>query len=490
MNALVRLTSDPIQQIPEVIMNKSIAVSGLFAVLGLSLHAQTSNVRGTITNAAGQPVSKAVVELVKQKLKDTTAADGAYQLTGPTSLRRSSPAQGISFEQGVLRLALARPAQVKVEVFDLRGNQLRMEGVPEASAGEYRWDFAKHALSDQMMIIKASIGADVTTFRYLPGAEDESYHEISGFTPATRFLAKAAAVIDTLRVTAAGYVTRNVPVGTYDTTANVVLTAASSGGGNSAGCGKTPTLKTGKGLAFTPPAGGQARTFNLRVPDDYDNNTPYRLITSIHWLNGTANNVTDGNYYGLWPLANPTGSKSTTIFVAPQGLSNSWPSGNGPFITALVDKIKSEFCIDTTRIFAEGFSMGGSMSYALACEAPQMFRAVAVHSGGPMSGCVKKNKPVAYFMTHGSKDSVCTYPGFGVPQINEFAKLNGCQAMDIPGTLVPTDQSGMNPACADFTGCNEAYPTRACIFVGPHTYNPGGSKSWVPGETWKFLTKF
>ena len=130
------------------------------------------------------------------------------------------------------------------------------------------------------------------------------------------------------------------------------------------------------------------------------------------------------------------------------------------------------------------------MSYALACEAPQMFRAVAVHSGGPMSGCVKKNKPVAYFMTHGSKDSVCTYPGFGVPQINEFAKLNGCQAMDIPNTLKPTDESGKNPACADFTGCNEANPTRACIFVGDHTYNPGGSSTWVPGETWKFLTKF
>jgi poly(3-hydroxybutyrate) depolymerase len=152
--------------------------------------------------------------------------------------------------------------------------------------------------------------------------------------------------------------------------------------------------------------------------------------------------------------------------------------------------LKSELCIDTTRIFAEGFSMGGSMSYALACEAPDMFRAVAVHSGGPMSGCNKKNKPVAYFMTHGTQDATCTYPGYGVPQINEFAKLNGCQAMDIPNTLKPTDQSGMNPACADFTGCSDGHPTRACIFVGPHTPSPGGNKTWVPAETWKFISKF
>ena len=130
------------------------------------------------------------------------------------------------------------------------------------------------------------------------------------------------------------------------------------------------------------------------------------------------------------------------------------------------------------------------MSYALACGAPDMFRAVAVHSGGPMSGCVTHTKPVAYFMTHGTKDGVCTYPGYGVPQINDFAKLNGCTAMDIPNTLKPTDASGMNPSCADFTGCSDGHPTRSCIFVGDHTPSPGGSKSWVPDETWKFITKF
>ena len=469
-------------------MNR-IAVFGLIAAMASSLHAQTINVRGKVTNAAGQGVGGAVVELVRRGLKDTTGADGTYSITGTTALRRLPQEQGIVLEGGVLRLSVARPAQVKVEVFDLNGNQLRMEAVPNASAGVYRWDLDEHSLSDQMMIIKASVGKEARTFRYAPGSGGSPDGMASaGFTPAAAFLRKAAADVDTLRITAAGFPVATAAVATWDATVNISL-APPSAGARSAGCGKTSTLKSGKALTFTP-SGGQGRTYNLRIPDDYDNATAYRLIVSIHWLNGTANNVTDGNYYGLWPLANPAGGKSTTIFVAPQGIGNSWPGGNVPFITSLVEMIKGEFCIDNTRIFAEGFSMGGSMSYALACEAPEMFRGVAVHSGGPMSGCNKKNKPVAYFMTHGSKDDVCKYPGYGVPQINEFAKLNGCQAMDIPGTLVPTDQSGMNPACADFQGCNEAYPTRACIFVGPHTYNPGGSKSWVPAETWKFITKF
>jgi Esterase PHB depolymerase len=461
------------------------------AVLGMTVHAQSVNVRGTVSNGSNQPVNKAVVELVKRGIKDTTDASGAYQLSGTTALRMTPQKREMTFEQGLLRLAVAKAEPVKVEVYDVRGNQLRSEAMPNASAGQYQWDFAKNALSDQVMVIKVSIGSEVRTFHYYAGEGSEGGSRMQAFTPATAFLEKAAAVVDTLRVTAAGFTTKNIPIGVYDTTANIVLTAPTPGGpAKSAGCGKTSTLKNGKGLTYTPPGGGSARTYNLRVPDDYDNNTPYRLIVGIHWLNGTANNVSDGNYYGLWPLANPTGSKSTTIFIAPQGLNNSWPSGNVGFISGLMNMIKSEFCIDTTRVFAEGFSMGGSMSYALACEVPDMLRGVAVHSGGAMSGCNKKNKPVAYFMTHGTKDGVCTYPGYGVPQINDFAKQNGCQAMDIPNTLKPTDASGATPVCADFTGCNAAYPTRSCIFVGDHVYNPGGSKQWVPAETWKFISQF
>jgi len=473
---------------------------GLFLACASLLPAQTVNVRGKISNGTGQAVDKAVVELVQQGIKDTTGPDGMYSLARPNTAIRSLPkARGLSLEKGKLQLVLTHSASVIVEVFDLHGNQLRREADMNASAGTYLWDFTRNPLSNQMIFVKARVGNDVQTFTYTPSGDHGSNGNnlLTRFTSASPYLAKVAAVVDTLRVTATGYKTLSIPVGSLDTTANVTLESGSSAGGNSAGCGKTSNLKTGKALSFTP-SGGQARTYNLRIPDDYKNDTPYRLIVSIHWLNGTANNVSDGNsgatnkpYYGIWELANPTGGKSTTIFVAPQGLNNSWPSGNVPFITSLVNMLKSELCIDTNRIFAEGFSMGGSMSYALACGASDMFRGVAVHSGGPMSGCEKTNrKPVAYFMTHGTADSTCKYPAYGVPQVNDYAKLNGCQDMDIPSTLIPTDKSGMNPKCADYTGCSAGYPTRACIFVGPHTPTPGGANSWVPGETWKFISQF
>lgn len=113
-----------------------------------------------------------------------------------------------------------------------------------------------------------------------------------------------------------------------------------------------------------------------------------------------------------------------------------------------------------------------------------------------MSGCVAHTHPVPYFMTHGINDSVCTYPSYGVPQLEDFAKLDGCTSPDptLSNTAfaaalgTPTDSSGANPVCTSFTGCQAGYPVRSCIFVGDHTWQPGGN--WVPTQSWNFISQF
>jgi polyhydroxybutyrate depolymerase len=260
-----------------------------------------------------------------------------------------------------------------------------------------------------------------------------------------------------------------------------------TGGGDvikSSGCGATtwPTSNT-----YTIDVSGSSRSYILRIPDNYDTNHPYRLILAFHPLGGTAEMIANGfsPYYGLWNLA-----QGSTIFVAPQGTAFmgsalGWANRGGQdieFTKAMITRFTSELCIDESRIFSEGFSMGGSMSYAIACAMPDTVRAVAVHSGGPMSGCVAHDKPVAYFMTHGTEDTVCTYPEYGVPQLNDFANVNGCTPQTLP------TPSGTAPSCVDFANCSEGHPTRACIFVGPHTPSPPGN--WVPTETWTFISQF
>ncbi|MEP6652894.1 MAG: hypothetical protein ABJA82_06020 [Myxococcales bacterium] len=257
----------------------------------------------------------------------------------------------------------------------------------------------------------------------------------------------------------------------------------------SPGCGKMPTITSGSAKQIM--VGGMARTYNILIPDGYDSNKPYRLHVGYHGASQSANTVTGESYFGLRTVA------QDTIFVAPQGLGNAWPNTGGAdvaFSRQLVTELEAGLCIDTKRIFAEGFSMGGALAYDMACGASDIVRAVAVHSGCPMTPCAQHNTPVAYFMTHGTADTLCPLPAVGIPKLKDFAKVNGCTMPD-PSLDTTAFQAALphpasvNAACIDFMGCKPGYPVRSCLFVGPHEWNPG-RPTWVPAEVWTFFKQF
>lgn len=259
----------------------------------------------------------------------------------------------------------------------------------------------------------------------------------------------------------------------------------------SAGCGKSRTLMNGR---RSIQSGGMNREYILRVPDDYDNNHPYRLVMAYHWLNGNANQVAEGGnggstddpYYGLWDLA-----EGSTIFVAPEGLNAGWANSGGAdvnFTDAMLEAIQADLCIDTTRIFATGFSYGGGMSYALACARADVFRGVAIYAGAQLSGCTGGTTPIAYFHAHGSNDTVLNISQ-GRSLRDKFVGVNGCTPQNPPE---PGTNSGTH-TCTSYQGCTEGYPLRWCAHGGGH--NPtekdqGQNKSWVPGEAWTFISQF
>jgi hypothetical protein len=434
---------------------------------------------------------------VKQGIKDTTGADGAYSITKidnavlPLLVPQS---KAITLYKSFIDFSLPNPSLVKVEIFDVKGNLLKKESLQNAITGFYRFNIAENCRTVKLLVIKASIGQDEQLFRYLP-LPNEKYTVNRFGTPAEeKRLAKITAVNDTLKTTAANYKTKVMAINSYDQQVNITLDSA--GGTNpSAGCGKTTTLKGEQTLSIT--SGGKSRSYIIRLPTDYDANTPYRLWFSIHCLGGSASGVANQSgyeYYGIWKFANPSGGKGTTIFCSPEGISNAWNNSGGAdvqFIRDLIQKFESELCIDQSRIFAEGFSMGGSMSYALACAMPDTFRAVCMHSGGAMSGCdQKKRGPVPMFITHGTNDNVCSWSKrWGQTQINDLARRDKCDTVDLYNTCKPTDN--MHPVCVDYKNCNPGYPCKACIFVGSHEYTPGGASStWVDDSTWSWFKQF
>ncbi|SPL99349.1 Endo-1,4-beta-xylanase A precursor [[Actinomadura] parvosata subsp. kistnae] len=270
--------------------------------------------------------------------------------------------------------------------------------------------------------------------------------------------------------------------------------AASAAAAATAGCGKTPTLRSG---AQSIQSGGQSRSFILRIPDNYNNTNPYRLIFGFHWLNGTANDVDTGgssgftwSYYGLRQLAN-----NTAIFVAPQGLNNGWANSGGQdltFVDDLVRLIEADLCVDTTQLFAGGFSYGGGMSYALACARASVFRAVAVYSGAQLSGCSGGTQPIAYIGLHGIRDNVLNISQ-GRSLRDTFVRNNGCTAQNPPEPA----QGSLTHVVTTYSGCRSGYPVVWAAFDGGHTPGPvdgstadDGARTWTKTVVWNFFNQF
>ncbi|MEU7573262.1 ricin-type beta-trefoil lectin domain protein [Micromonospora sp. NPDC049240] len=260
-----------------------------------------------------------------------------------------------------------------------------------------------------------------------------------------------------------------------------------------AGCGRAPTLTSGP---RTIQSSGQNRSFILRIPDNYDRNHAYRLIFGFHWNGGTANDVDSGgadreawSYYGLRQQAN-----NSTIFVAPQGNGNGWANPGGQDVTFVDDMIRlieGDLCVDTTQLFALGFSYGGGMSYSLACSRAGVFRAVAVYSGGQLSGCAGGTQPIAYLGIHGIGDPVLNISA-GRSLRDTFVRNNGCTPQNPPepraGSLTHTTTT--------YAGCRSGYPVVWAAFDGGHTPGPvdgggdSGARTWTKTEVWRFFTQF
>lgn len=282
---------------------------------------------------------------------------------------------------------------------------------------------------------------------------------------------------------------------------------ASTASGMSAGCGKTPTIASsmynnGTRIPFT--SGSQQRRYILNVPTNYDNTHPYRLIVTYHELNGNDVEMYEQKYYNLLPQSN-----NTAIFIAPNGTQSNgspctgtskgdggcgWPnSGNADlmFADALVKTIEDNFCVDTNRIFANGWSYGGSMSYKTACERPLgaangYIRAVAVYSGSQLSGTCTPTRPVAYYGSHGTHDGTLMY-SYGVGLAQNFAKANGCN------WTTPTAVMSGAHVCTNEMGCMAGYPLEFCSFNGDHTPFPDNgqeSSSWNAANVWTFFSQF
>lgn len=147
------------------------------------------------------------------------------------------------------------------------------------------------------------------------------------------------------------------------------------------------------------------RTTIVYVPDGI-NKPP--LLISMHGMGIPA------SWNQSMMLFEPIADRDKFIVVYPQGENNQWDLGGMKdinFIVAIMDSMDSRFDIDRNRVYASGFSMGGMMSYYLACKIPEKIAAIAPGCGYPLggqSGCAK-TRPVPIFHIHGTADDFVKY---------------------------------------------------------------------------------
>ena len=243
------------------------------------------------------------------------------------------------------------------------------------------------------------------------------------------------------------------------------------------GCGTSPTLING---LQTITVDGVARQYYIDIPTNYNNENEYVLIFAWHWRDGNASDLIDKNtgwgsgaYYGL-----KAKSENSAIFISAEGLDKGWANTNDrdlKFLTAILKAVKTDLCVDTTRIFSTGFSYGGMMSNAIGCSMGEVFRAVAPMSGSLWSGCAKKANAPASILFHGTGDDVVPISA-GKEALNTYFTRNHCSST--------TKSIGKN-GCVEYDGCDDGKPVVWCEFNGKHS-----TPTFSAEETWAFFSRF
>ncbi|MEP6740148.1 MAG: hypothetical protein ABJA61_07190 [Caldimonas sp.] len=157
---------------------------------------------------------------------------------------------------------------------------------------------------------------------------------------------------------------------------------------------------------------------------------------------------------------------------------------------ALLADLAAHISIDAKRVFATGFSNGAAMTQRLACEASDVFAAVAPASGEnqfALAGCTPSRR-VAVLDIHGTLDACWPYLGGNggclesglyvsvADTLAGWAVRNGCNPTATLTTLppIPGVNDGTSVIRHDYSGCAAGGLLEHLEVVGNGHYWPSG----------------
>lgn len=158
------------------------------------------------------------------------------------------------------------------------------------------------------------------------------------------------------------------------------------------------------------------------------------------------------------------------------------------FVREIIKRLSNRLTIDSQRMFASGMSNGGMMSYRLACEMSDMFKAIASVAGTDNTKTCSPEAPISILHIHAKDDELELFDGgagrkssmvtpFVPDSVAKWVKLNSCS----PTPKRVFENSGAY--CDAFSQCRAGVEVKLCVTAtGGHSW-PGGKKPRGDGAT-------
>jgi len=237
---------------------------------------------------------------------------------------------------------------------------------------------------------------------------------------------------------------------------------------------------------------GRNRTYRLRVPPAASSGEQLPLLVVMHGFTQTAAQIEDA--YAMNAVADTAGfyvvyPNGTNTFLFLQGWNASLGGGgvdDVAFIDALITELGNTTNVDTSRVYATGFSNGGGMSVVLGCALSGRIKGIAPIAAAidPANGPLCR--PALFrplLQIHGTSDAVVAYGGssggFGPPVapaeafFRAWVKSDACSA--------PVISNLPNSGALDFSTVTKASLASCTSGQAYEFYRVVGGDHSVPG---------
>jgi polyhydroxybutyrate depolymerase len=229
---------------------------------------------------------------------------------------------------------------------------------------------------------------------------------------------------------------------------------------------------------------GVTRQYLMYLPSGYDGATDLPVMIIYH-----GGDMTSAEMLGLVDMR-PLANADDVILTYPQGLpelgggpiwNSEGPFSNGVddigFTAAMIDDMDAQFAVDTTRVYACGYSNGANMAWEVGCLLSDRIAAV-----GPVAGSLwqwtqdmcSQTRPVPVLSIHGTQDFYNPYGGnaFSVGLIEASEDYVANANCDPAPTVVnvPNTVPGDGSTATHFTWSDGDQ----CVEVEHYRINNGG----------------